>query len=666
MATIADRIKNLWLKKELGNSIQGQVVRNFATGSKFNPQAQARGIAYRAINHIGLSVSDYEPILMNEKGRKLESHPVLKLYRKPNQRLTRSDFHYLWGVLMEIYGESFWYTPLGETTKRPKECILLNPGLMEVVINKETGEVVGYKLHKQNGTHVNLTLEEIYHDKIPNPFNSYRGTSILDKASVYIDTEINTAEFTLNYIKNNASPSGIVQLPDMTPEAFSQFANQWREGYEGPQNAGKTAFIRSGEVDFKAVGATLKDIDQKVTRDMAKEDVLLMFGVPRGLLGSSSEQKGIGRDNIEPLEYVYAKYKTDKLMNRLDTIYEHMADRMGLKTQVTITHESPVPKDKKHELETHKAAVNVWMTRNEVRAVHGLDPLPGGDELPEPKAPGTAPATVTEAAKPKTKKKVVLKAKPSKSEKVKKENEDQEAFRSHLVEVNEIYAKKMKSAISKFAGEQEAAIIDKIDATGKSFEEWLFEIKEQSEAFAVLMVPILVDLMEAQAEDVVNFISGESFTVTTEMRNVVENRIKRIAGIYNEDTLRALEKTLAEGAQAGESLTKMKKRVQDVFKEAKGYRAERIARTESLKASNSTAELVYKENGYTKVQWFTNPGACEYCRVFEGQIKEIGGTYSTIGDVITSDQGNQMRIEYDDVATPPLHPNCTCSLVPVE
>ena len=116
----------------------------------------------------------------------------------------------------------------------------------------------------------------------------------MEKASQYVDIELTTTSFTLNYMRNNASPSGIVSLPDMDRDTFKQFAAQWREGYEGPENAGKTAFIRGGEADFKAVGATLKDIDQKITRDMAKDDVLMMFDMPKGLLGASGE-KGLGR-----------------------------------------------------------------------------------------------------------------------------------------------------------------------------------------------------------------------------------------------------------------------------------------------------------------------------------------------------------------------------------
>jgi hypothetical protein len=74
--------------------------------------------------------------------------------------------------------------------------------------------------------------------------------------------------------------------------------------------------------------------------------------------------------------------------------------------------------------------------------------------------------------------------------------------------------------------------------------------------------------------------------------------------------------------------------------------------------------MVYKQNGYATVEWFVNPGACEFCRTYAGRTKTIGTNFTGIGDVITGESGGTMRIEYADIDTPPLHPNCTCSLVP--
>jgi len=630
----------------LRNSI-GTVMRNYAGEQQFRPEQQLRGITYKAIDKIGQSLSVYEPLVIKKNGDALENHPLYNLFYQPNKRQRGSDFIYLVGMLYEIYGESFWYLAKGEMTNKVKEIYLLNPAQMELKVVE--GELVGYILHKSDGTQVPLMTDEVIHDKRPNPFNEWRGISVMERASVYIDTEITTASFTLNYMRNNASPSGIVSLPDMDRDTFKQFAAQWREGYEGPQNAGKTAFIRGGEASFKAVGATLKDVDQKITRDMAKDDVLMMLDVPKGLLGASGE-KGLGRNEIEPLEYIFAKYKLEPMMTRLDAIFTRLLEMMPKNQQQGyISHESPVPEDKKFMLETHEKGVDKWITRNEARQQMGLPPIAGGDVLP---------MLVNQPQTPASSKRVVLKKAEA------KKTTDPEEFRQASVNLSEKYAKQVKREMTKFAEQQEAQVIERINATSKTYEEWLFSVKEDSEKLALLLAPIILALMREQGEGVAHFITGELLVIPPEVERAVQAHILEISGVYNADTIKALEKTLSEGQAAGESLAKLKKRVETEYSAAKGYRAERIARTESLKASSQAAELAYKQSGYSKVRWFTNPGACEFCKTYEGRTKEIGGTYNKVGDVVVGAEGNQMRLDYDDIQYPPLHPNCTCSLVP--
>ncbi len=300
------------------------------------------------------------------------------------------------------------------------------------------------------------------------------------------------------------------------------------------------------------------------------------------------------------------------------------------------------------------------MTVNEARAIDGLEPLPDGDVL-MPKNAVTQPVEGVKSAK-----KIVLKKQLSKAQQQKNLTEEQENFRSNLVKTNDIYATKMKSVISKFADKQEADIIGKINASTKAYEEWLPSIKESSEELAAGLVPVVIDLMEAQSEDVANFITGELLTISPEIRKKVELEVLQISGIYNQDTITALQSSLVQGQTAGESVGKLKKRVEQVYSDAKGYRAERIARTESLRASNSTAEMVYFQNGFTTVEWLTNPGACQFCATYSGRTKTIGANFTNVGDVINGKDGGTMRIEYNDIGTPPLHPNCTCSLVPVD
>jgi HK97 family phage portal protein len=639
--------------KSLSNSVTANVLRNYSNVSDFRPYEQVAGITYKAIDKIGQSLSVYEPVVNRKNGDAFENHPLYALFHKPNPMMNATDFVHMFAMLYEIYGETFWYLVKGEQSNKVREIYLLNPASIELKI--ADGELVGYVLHKNNGEQIPFTTDEIIHDKRPNPFNEWRGMSVIERASTYVDIELVTSSFTLNYMRNNASPSGIVNLPNMTKETFGAFTQQWRESYEGPENAGKTAFIRGGEANFKAVGATLKDVDAKITRDMAKEDVLMMLEVPKPLLGATDGQ-GFGRGNVETLYYIFAKEKIDPMMKRLDRIYESiLASYGGVDLATNVTHISPIPEDKEFLLKNHTAGANVWLTVNEIRQQQGLPPVPDGDTLNVTATANQQPA--------KSFKRVQLK-KVDKKLAVKELNDKQEEFRSNLVATNDIYEKNFKTTMSKFANSQMEKVISTIKVASKSYEEWLFGVKEESEALTALLVPVIIELMEEQSKDVANFISGEILTITPAMKHEVEAHILTISGIYNTDTIKQLEKTLSVGMSDGEGLAKLKKRVENVYTDAKGYRAERIARTETLKASNDTAEIVYKQSGFTTVKWFSNPNACEFCKALDGTVKTVGKNFLNLGDVYETSDGNKLSIDYRDINVPPLHPNCTCSLVP--
>lgn len=667
--SIREKIQSLLVRKDLHNSL-GVVARNYGKVSDFQPNRQVRGITYKAIDKIGQSLSVYEPVITKpgQTGDAMVNHPLLALFNSPNPAMNATDFIYLWAMLFEIYGETFWYKAPGQLSGKVRELYLLSPGQMELKISG--GELVGYVLHKSNGEQVPFMVDEIVHDKRPNPFNEWRGMSVLERASVYVDTEITVSNFTFNYLNNSASPSGIVSLPDMEQDAFQRFTLQWREGYEGPENAGKTAFIRGGEADFKAVGATLHDVDAKMIKDMSKDDVLMMFDVPKPLLGLT-DQNGFGRGNVETLNYIFAKEKLEPMMRRLDRIYEDIGKELQNGKPIDVTHESPIPEDKEFEHTQNKDLVNVALTINEVRERMGLAPLNGGDELQPQNRAGTTLSLSSKNDK-KSKKATksiekirIVKKKTSDKDLEKKLNQDQEEFRVNLVTNNEIYERRFKQTLNRHLTTQANGVLANFDQAFKIYDEILFDVKKDSEKLANELAPVIIALMEEQGKDVANFITGELLTISPEMRTLVQNNLQQLSGVYNTDTIKAIERTLTEGQTAGESLPKLRKRVEQVYSDAKGYRAERIARTETLHASNMTAAEVYKQNGYTQLKWFINPGACEFCRSMANQTSDIGQPFINIGDVITGTEGNQMSIEYRKIQWPPLHPNCTCSVVPV-
>ena len=276
-----------------------------------------KGIVFAAVNLISDEMAKYQPIFNKEIDGHLEpikSHYLLRLFNKPNKDTSQGDFFKAVSTYKNIVGESFWYHPLGETTRLPtKELYLLPPDKMSIKVD-DTGEVIGYALRKNNGQEVLFKPEEITHVKTFNPSNPYRGYGIVEAALDYIETEEGARQFSKNFFKNSGAPSGILSIKaDIGKETFRKFAKRWREQHEGTKNAGKVAIIRSGEVAFTKMSLGLNEIDMKILKELTIGEVLMMFRVPKSLLGMEMEQ-GLGRASVESLEYIFAKRTIDPEM----------------------------------------------------------------------------------------------------------------------------------------------------------------------------------------------------------------------------------------------------------------------------------------------------------------------------------------------------------------
>ena len=115
----------------------------------------------------------------------------------------------------------------------------------------------------------------------------------------------------------------------------------------------------------------------------------------------------------------------------------------------------------------------------------------------------------------------------------------------------------------------------------------------------------------------------------------------------NEEINKKVITGLIEGVDAGEGIPKLTKRVQA----ATGFgktRATVIARTETLKAYNQSAELRYAQAGVEKLEWLT----------------ALDERSMTPGDPCPALNGKIFRVDsrHD---RPPIHPNCRCTVLPV-
>lgn len=148
----------------------------------------------------------------------------------------------------------------------------------------------------------------------------------------------------------------------------------------------------------------------------------------------------------------------------------------------------------------------------------------------------------------------------------------------------------------------------------------------------------------------------------------INSQSKRMAKDVSEETSRMIRDTLSQGLADGETFGKLQERVEIVFANSKGYRSERIARSEVIRSSNFAQVEGWRQSEVVEgKEWLTalDEDVCPYCAPIGGTIIALDDTYLDKGDDYEGNGDRPLKINYENIEHPPLHPNCRCTLIPV-
>jgi len=177
-----------------------------------------------------------------------------------------------------------------------------------------------------------------------------------------------------------------------------------------------------------------------------------------------------------------------------------------------------------------------------------------------------------------------------------------------------------------------------------------------------LMTMILADLGQEKLDELgsgkgINVIQGKDLGIAFD---VGSPQLKKWLADYvfkfsekletvNTEKLRAI---LDTGFEQGKTIPEIMKDVNGLFDSWNIYRAEIITRTEVSRASNEAAIEAYRQSGVVEQkQWLTAPDCCDICAKMDGDVVGLEDTF--------------FDDDYGDGMTPPRHPSCRCSVLPV-
>jgi HK97 family phage portal protein len=553
-----------------------------------------KGIAKRAEK-----VGETQFIIRNVKDNKVNTaHWLNKLLDKPNKTQTGDTFF----KLASIYKDATGFvvikkvkkdTPFRDRQDLVEELVILNS--MGVTINYETNaEEKEYRIKSfsyadpESGLSEEIPFADCIYWYNPNPKKSLEGISILRSglSSIIAEEEINTQQ--VSVLKNGGVVDGIFNFKNvLSAEQLGQLKKDYKKEYANSTHAGVPMFL-GGEATYTRLGLNMQELAYVDSKGLLIKDIIAITGVPQSLLGLTGGETYANADaSIRIFLRETIKPIVRDLVNVLD--WRLAPD------DVTIDFIDPTPEDEEAKLKKLEVGSNVnALTLNEKRAMLGLEPVTGGDDV------------VSENAPAQTKEKGIL-VHPLR-------NKD---FRSlyYANYLKSLASKKatLKSELKKYFKEQEARIIANINATKslketKEFADELFNINlEISKAYSILETMKSI-AEEAGQETLDTFTGGRDFNYSSSLDSAIDKRFTFLITKVNETTAKNISKEVKEWKDNSETTNELIERIKTVYGDVADYRLATIANTETANIAQTAKFEGYNQIGIKTKIWVWSPG----------------------------------------------------------
>lgn len=654
----------------------------FPNPRKINYAEAYTGWVFACINAIAQDTSRIELIWQqkNKNGdwEDAPEHPALTLLKKPNPVMTGMDLVDSITSWKQIDGNSFLYVAYN-LNGNPMELWPLDPTRM-IILKDELKIVDGYNYLNEVGSLVPLKYEEVVHLKTFNPSDAYRGVGTVEAARTTIETDVFSTKWNKSLMENSATPESVLQTDKkLSVDVYARLKKAWNNEYRGVENAHKLAILEEG-LTLKPTQLTPKEADFLTLRGFNRDEICAMFGVPKIRLGFI---EGTNRASADTISYVYVK---NTILNEITFI----ADKLNAfylpfwrldSAKYRIWFKNPVPDDETLLIAKKNAGLQYgYYSINEVRAMDGLDPVPGGDQLyipslMQPLSDGTeedstdnggaeeVPDEEEDDPQPQPQKKVKAVSQSYKEQQMKigatKTRAIYEKMEKHVLEklastksVKQSRGKskratsllsRMKDALDDEDGADTPADASVADTALSDFTD---VFTPEVLAFAKAFSP---DIFQKGGDDTMK---GADIEGTFDLKNPravkwLDNHALELATQVPETIKGSMGAIISDGIANGQSIQTIRDNIGVFYDDNSQWMAERVARTETITAYEQGSLEGAKQGNLTQKSWIkqgdTEPDICN--------DNEDEGWIAIDDDFVSGDDA------------PAAHPNCECGLI---
>ncbi len=509
--------------------------------------------------------------------------------------------------------------------------------------------------------------EVVYFMNNPSSYHIY-GFSPLQSIQQIIEMLIQSTRFNKEFFSNNAIPDGIFSLVNANRDTLQKFEGSWLKNLKG--KAHKLGFINS-EIAFEKFNITNKDMEWLEGTKLYMNVAAAAYGVSMSELGFSEDvnkasqagqERVTVRNAIKPFFSLIEKHINLEIIPEL------------LKTNpedcpVVFKYFAP---DHTQELEKQNKMLGEYreglITKNEYRTEMGYDTVDEGDDFKQSPQMGLFGApqddddddkTETQEGLEERRKSISFKALREESNDMVYESKDYASWLSHKISTWETTV--IRALEAEKVAEKDLVYVKK---TFGNFVSRLFNAVNTATFYNGIKHFVKIPMKEglSLAEDELQldipispaFEKKAEFFAQQELNGYTlpDGKVWHgIKGATRELQTKILNE-VRDGVISKDSQAEITKRVQEVFKIAKGSGAERIARTETNRFVNQGKLQGYIDSGLDgKKQWDTHldDKTSPICKRLDGQKVDLSVNFVD----------PKTKKTYP---APPSHPNCRSSI----
>ena len=619
------------------------------------------------------------------------SHEILDLLDDPNNVITAKQLWNLYYSYLNLTGEAYILkldrngNALEDKSKLPSALFPLPSHLCDFHVGEKSWDE-SYVLYNGDRYPINAVLRDIN----PDPENIYNGMSIVRKASLTVDTDIQMKRWNNKLFKNGARPGVVVEVPDqLKDDAYNRLKQQFDEQYRGVGNAFNRVILEGG-AKMSPFMMTTQDLDFLESKRFTRDEILAMFKVSGSNLGITED---VNRANAEAQEYSYAKRC---IKPRLEQFVDFMNKRLLRPIyggEYKLDFEDPIPENTEMRLREAEAGVNKWLTINEVREMYGREALQNGngdqlyvpisnvpiEDLEYANDTATEPTPTQEPAEPNDTATEQLSHPKAIENRTEIGNAKVKAYTLKAAKYERMIMRASRNMFNKQKQDVKDWLQDNASNLNKAFvkrKDWasnMVDWEEYTNEFTAELEKIFAIIIDEIGTEAFNaLVEGEFNPYTQTIQNFIKTNSLQVAKEINTETEKQIRATLAQGMRENETIQELTARIMHVFGTASTYRAFMIARTEAAMAENYSDVVAWEQTGVVESkQWFTaeDEHVCGFCHEMDGVTITLKQSFFDKGDVMMFEDKNgkphEMMLDFRTIGEPPLHPNCRCVLLPI-